>query len=443
MRRFRLPYWVTHRFEWALAAIALLLACSPGVALFAPLAAALAIALVAGTLADALRLPPASALRIERELPPHLSLRRSGEAVYQIENTSARPLLLDLSEAPTRTLVFADDVRDLALAPRSRTQARSALLPRSRGSDRCGRLYATYRSPLGLVRRRAVYEADAAFRVYPDLSAVERYGALHTRNRLIEAGLRSMRLRGVGSEFESVRDYEPGDAFRAIDWKASARRGKLMVTQREVERSQDVLVLIDCGRLMTARVGEQRKLDYAITAGLSLATIASLASDRVGLVAFSRRILAARAPRSTAASVRALADTLCDIEPIFEESDYAQAFAYVRGHLHRRSLVVFFTDVIDPVSQSAVLAELGSLSKRHVVLCVFMNDEAVTSRLAATPRSVDEAYQFDVAEGLAEERKLAARRLEREGIIVIDAPAAKLSIAAIDEYLRVKSRGLL
>lgn len=443
MRRFALTYWVTPRFEWTLAAIAFLLACSPGVALFVPLAIAMAFAAIVAALVDALRLPPARALRIERELPPHLSLRRAGEAVYRIENASDRMLLLEVSEAPTRTLEFADDLRDLTVPAHSRVEARTALLPRARGRDACANLYVTYRSPLGLVRRRAVYEAGAEFRVYPDLSAVERYGTLHARNRLIEAGLRRMRLRGAGSEFESVRDYEPGDAFRAIDWKASARRGKLMVTQREVERSQDVLILIDCGRLMTARVGAQRKLDYAITAGLSLATIASLASDRVGLVAFSRRILAARAPRSTAVSVRALADTLCDIEPIFEESDYAHAFAYVRGHLHRRSLIVFFTDVIDPVSQSAVLAELSSLAKRHVVLCVFMNDEAVSSRLAAVPRTVDETYQLDVAEGLAEERTLAARRLEREGIIVIDAPAAKLSIAAIDEYLRVKSRGVL
>ena len=316
-------------------------------------------------------------------------------------------------------------------------------LPVARGSDRFTRIYVWYESTLGLIRRRTVIDAPQAFRVYPDLSAVERYGSLHVRNRLVEAGLRRMRLRGIGSEFESVRDYTSGDAFRTIDWKATARRGKLMVVQREVERSQDVMLLLDCGRLMTARIGAQRKLDYAVTAGLSIASIASLASDRVGVVAFARHILVARAPRSTAASVRALADALCDVEPRFEESDYARAFGYLRSHLHRRTLIAFFTDVIDPVAQSAVLAELGTLAKRHVVLCIFMNDAVVSGALARAPRDVEESYGLSVALGLSAERTIAARTLQRSGVIVLDVPAEKLSIAAVDEYLRVKSRGLL
>ena len=443
MPSLKLPLWVTARFLWGVAAIAVLLACSPGFAPFVPLAVALAIALAAAALFDAARLPSPAALRVTRDVPPHLSLRRTAELRYGISNASSRALTIGLVDTPLRTLDLGNQELIAAVPAQSRLSLCAVVIPRERGKDAFGRVYVWYQSPLGLVRRRAGYDLPHEFRVYPDLSAVERYGSLHARNRLIEAGLRRIRLRGIGSEFESVRDYEAGDAFRSIDWKATARRGKLMVTQREVERSQDVMILLDCGRLMTARAGEQRKLDYAITAGLSLASIASLASDRVGVVAFARRILLARAPRSTAVSVRSLADALCDVEPLFEESDYAHAFSYLRTHLHRRSLIVFFTDVIDPVSQSAVLAELGSLAKRHVVLCAFMNDEAVASRLAAAPRSVDDAYALDVAAGLAEERVLAARRLQHEGVRVLDAPAAKLSIAAIDEYLRVKSRGLL
>ncbi len=177
--------------------------------------------------------------------------------------------------------------------------------------------------------------------------------------------------------------------------------------------------------------------------GLSLASIASLASDRVGIVAFAKRILLARSPRSTAVSVRALADALCDVEPLFEEPDYAHAFGYLRSHLHRRSLIVFLTDVIDPVSQGAILSELGSLAKRHVVLCVFMNDRAVAERLARAPVRVEDAYAMDVALGLALERDVAARTLARSGLMVLDVPAAALSVAVIDEYLRIKSRGLL
>lgn len=442
MSRF-VALWPSARALWALAVIALLLACSPGLPICLPLALVFAGALSVAVVFDVATLPQPRTLHVRRELPAHFSLRRAAELRYVVENRASRAVRVGLVEAPLRTLDLGDEELVALVPGRSEVNAQATALPVARGSDSFTRIYLWYESALGLVRRRTTIDAPAAMRVYPDLSAVERYGSLHVRNRLIEAGLRRMRLRGAGSEFESVRDYESGDAFRSIDWKATARRGKLMVVQREVERSQDVMLLLDCGRLMTARIGLQRKLDYAITAGLSMASIASLASDRVGVVAFARQILVARAPRSTTASVRALADALCDVEPRFEESDYARAFAYVRSHLHRRSLVVFFTDVIDPVAQSAVLAELGTLAKRHVVLCVFMNDAAVSAALAHTPHTVGEAYGLGVALGLSLERAVGARTLQRSGVIVLDVPAEKLTIATVDEYLRIKQRGVL
>ncbi len=444
MRKRYLPLAPTVRLRWALGAIAFLLAASPGVHLFVPLAQAAGAVLALAVVVDLALGPPLRALHLERRLPAHLALRARASIRYTIENASRRAVRVGIAEAPLRTLRF--DAREcVTLVPGGAgTVAHATAMPTERGRDAFERLYVWYESvTIGLVRRRAILDAPQEFRVYPDLSAVERYGSLHARNRLIEAGLRRMRMRGEGTAFESLREYADGDAFRAIDWKATARRGKLMVMQREVERSQDVMLLLDCGRLMHPRIGDQRKLDHAITAALSVASIASLASDRVGVVAFAQRILLARAPRSTAASIGALADALCDVEPRFEESDYARAFRYVGAHLHRRSLVVLFTDVIDPVAQSMVLAELRSLARRHVVLCVFMNDAAVQTVLAETPASVDDAYRLDVALGLLAERGIATRTLERSGAIVLDVPAAKLSVAAIDEYLRIKSRALL
>jgi uncharacterized protein (DUF58 family) len=204
-----------------------------------------------------------------------------------------------------------------------------------------------------------------------------------------------------------------------------------------------VMVLLDCGRLMTPRLGAQRKLDYAVTAALSLATIAGLASDRVGLVAFAHEVLAASAPRSTRSSIARLTDSLYSLEPRFEESNYTRAFAYLRHHLHKRSLIVFLTDVIDPLAQAAVMAEVGSLARRHLLICVFMNDAAVSDALAREPETISDAYRANVAVGLANERRLAKTTLERAGVIVIDVPAKKLTTALIDEYLRVKRRGLL
>ncbi|MFY9859181.1 MAG: hypothetical protein WAK80_01350, partial [Candidatus Cybelea sp.] len=142
-------------------------------------------------------------------------------------------------------------------------------------------------------------------------------------------------------------------------------------------------------------------------------------------------------------SVAHLSEALYDLEPRFEEANYARAFAYLRHHLHKRSMIVFLTDVIDPIAQATLMAEVSSLAARHLLICVFMNDAAVNTALADEPESIGEAYRAKVALGLAGERRAAKTILERTGAIVIDVPASSLTTALIDEYLRVKRRGLL
>ncbi|HVR45841.1 MAG TPA: DUF58 domain-containing protein [Candidatus Binatia bacterium] len=438
-----LPAWFTPRFLWVLAAIALLLALSPGVPLFVPLAVALAAALAVATVADAIIGPPASALRVARQAPDHFALAVTTDVAYTIENRSSREVRVGIVETPARTLRYETDELIATLPPASRSTAARSVTPIARGADEIGTLYVWYENPLGLLRRRLRFPSPQAIRVYPNLAAVERYGKLHLRNRAIDAGLRRMKLRGAGTEFESLREWSDGDAFGWVDWKATARRGKLMVAQHEVERSQSVMLLLDCGRLMTARIDGRRKLDYAVQAALSLATIAGLASDRVGLVAFAHEILGATAPRSTKSSIARLTDELYDLQPRFEESNYTRAFAYLRHHLHKRSVIVFLTDVIDPLAQAARMAEVGALARRHLLVCVFMNDAAVSDALAVEPHDVGDAYRASVALELANERRTAKMVLERTGALVIDVAARNLSTALIDEYLRVKRRGLL
>jgi len=215
-----------------------------------------------------------------------------------------------------------------------------------------------------------------------------------------------------------------------------------MVAEYEVERSQNVMIMLDAGRLMTPFVEDQRKFDYAITAALSVASVAALANDKVGVVAFASRILRAQAPR-TGRSLSAISGLVHDVEPVFEESDYAQAFAYVRMHVRKRSLIVFFTDMVDPVAQSAVLAQMGTLAKRHLVICVFMNDRAIDRALEREPSSAASVYTAAVALELRDERRAAAALLQRLGVQVIDVPARELTTALIDRYLMVKQRGLL
>lgn len=438
-----LALWFTPRAFLVAGLIAIALACSSGVHLLMPAAIATGIMLVAAMVADLFLGPSSHDVSITRTCSEHLRMRIDATIAYTVTNRSGIPIKLGIIESPARTLFYMQDEVAVDVAPCDRAIATRRVSPVARGRDRLRELYVWYENPVGLLRRRTRIAQDQSIRVYPDLSAVERYGRLDIRNRVVEAGLRRMRVLGRGTEFESLREYLPGDAFRAVNWKATARRGRIMISQYEAERSQSVMLLVDCGRLMTPYVGDQRKLDYSVTAALSLASIASLASDRVGAIAFAREIIAARAPRSTAVSLHDLSEQLYDLEPRFEEADYAKILSFAATRLRRRSLVVLLTDVVDPIGRSLVLAELREMARRHLILCLFMSDAAVDDTMRTEPNSVEAAYRLDVALGLAYERKTAAANLERLGVIVVDAPARSLSIALIDQYLRIKQRGML
>lgn len=380
---------------------------------------------------------------IERTVPPRLSLARRDVFTYEITNRASSERRIALVEAPADRLAIDLTEARAVVPPRARVSVTLGVVPRERGRTALRSFHARIHSRLGIIELRRAFRVPAALRVLPDLSALDRSGDLVARTKLIEAGLRRLRRRGTGGEFASLREYTPDDAFRSIDWKASARRGKPMVTQYEVERAQQIVVAIDAGRLMSARLGDRRKLDYAVGAALAIAAMARLAADRVGVVAFAGTVLARVAPGSGTEHSAQLADVLSDLEPRFEEADYERAFLEIERTLRRRSLVVLFTDLFDPVASSTVLGAAKLLTARHLVLVVLMNDAAIAHALRRMPRERDDAYRAAVAATLADERARAVATLRDRGILVVDVPAAELTVALLDAYIDVKTRGLL
>lgn len=435
--------WLSMRGVWVMLALASLLALASVVPALTIVTLAAAVVALGCACADAALGPSRGALRVRRLPLGTVALRRTAHASYVVDNRARIGIRVGLLETPVPSIDFAQDALVANVGPAQALTLAAAFQARERGLVRFGAVYVWLENRVGLLRRRYRIEADEAVRVFPDLSAVERYGTLAKRSTLVDAGLRRLRRRGAGSDFESLRDYQTGDAFRVVDWKATARRGRLTVAQYETERSQTVIVALDCGRLMTPRIGLQRKFDYALTAGLSVARIAQAASDNVGLLAFAATPLVRVAPRRGSAHVNALARAAYDLQPRFEEPDYETAFADLRARTHKRSLVVLFTDIFDPVTSSAVLAGLGSLVPHHLVLCVLMNDGAIADALATAPTDAGGAYRTVVAMTLADERSKAIAILRARGIIVVDVPAAKLTVALLDAYLDVKARGLL
>jgi uncharacterized protein (DUF58 family) len=278
-------------------------------------------------------------------------------------------------------------------------------------------------------------------RVQPGVLELRRYRLLGLSHRLREAGLRAVRRPGERGSFESLADYVRGDDPRTIVWKVTARRATLTVRRYEAERSQNVLLAIDAGRLMTELLGERERIDHALAAALLLADVASAHGDRVGLLVFSDRIEKyippARLPLSR------IADELGSVEPRLVESNYPAAFTHLGRRLRRRSLVVVFTDLIDAGASSALIAQLGRSAQRHLPLAVALRnpdlDEAAT-RLVADKAGV---YRRAAAEELIQLRAGALARMRRAGVLVADARPDDAIPAVVNRYLDVKRRGLL
>ena len=435
--------WLSMRGVWVLLWLALALA---GAAAFPPLAYAVvaaAVLFVACVAADIALGPSSRTLRVARQPVPLLALRRSADVTYDIENRADVGVRVGIVETPLPTIEIPPEGARAGVPARSSRTLKLAVLPRERGRVRFGDLYAWSENRIGLVRRRYRIAASEDARVFPDLSAVSAYGTLARRSTLVEAGLRRLRRRGVGTEFESLREYLPGDAFRLVDWKATARRGRMTVAQYDVERSQHVIVALDCGRAMVPRLGSQRKFDYALTAALSIARVAQAAGDDVGLIAFGTRPILSIPPRRGAAHYAALAQAAYDLQPRLEEPDYEATFVNVRDRFGKRALVVLLTDVLDPLTSAAVLAGLGLLVPRHLVMCVLLGDAALDAALATEPATPAAAYRTAVAMSLVDERTASIALLRARGIIVVDVPAPQLTVATMDAYLDIKARGRL
>jgi uncharacterized protein (DUF58 family) len=435
--------WVSARFVVILVAIGLLVAAS---VFYAPL---LLVAMAAAGVAAALLLldaafgPSKTLIDVEREPLEHLALRRPARLGYRITNRSGTRVFLRIVDTPIDAFDFSEAAVSAIVGAGKQRTVELAVMPRIRGPAALGTLYITVCNPFGLISRRWRLPDRTEIRIFPDLSAVERYGELARRGRLIEAGFRKLRLHGRGGEFDSLREWTPDDEFRTINWKATARRGKLMVAQYDVERSQTIMLVLDAGRLMTPRLGPQRKFDYAITAALSVASIAALADDKVGLMAFAREILDHIAPRSGSAHTSGLTSRVYDLQPRFEEADYERAFTYLRRRQPKRSLVIFFTDMFDPVASAETLGNFALLTPRHLAVCVLMNDEAFQRALSTPPETAHQAYTASVAAELLAARQKAAAILRQRGIIVIDVPAADLTVSLINAYVEIKAQSLL
>ncbi len=313
----------------------------------------------------------------------------------------------------------------------------------TRGDYYFGDILLRWAAPWGLVKKQCRIKASQNVKVYPNLSPEKQQELLAFRNRALQVGIRRMRTKGQGREFESLRDYVRGDALRHISWSATARRGKLVTRQYEEERNQNIMVMVDAGRLMTSRIENMSKLDHAINAALAVGFVANRGHDNVGLLAYTREVVTYLPPQAGNSQINAMQEALYNLKPQMIEPDYAKAFQYLSQHCKRRSLVIILTDLIDKESSAELLEYTANLIPRHLPLIVTIGDNDLRALIKETPSKIEEVYRQSVAEELLLQREEALARIIDLGGLVLDIPAGELSFQLVNKYLEVKARGLL
>lgn len=400
-------------------------------------------ALLALVIADYVISTKPEQIEIERVNEPKLSLGVPNLILVQLANTSPRAVRFQLRDEFPYQFRADTQIMDGKLPPLGSTELRYHVTPVQRGDYRWGDINVRYVSTLGMFRRQARYPATSEVRVYPNVLDVRKYDLLARKGLLTELGLRNAKVFGSGTEFERLREYTPDDEFKRVNWKATARRNKLIAVEYETERSQHVICVLDMGRLMRPPIGDIQKLDYAVNAALLTSYVATLRGDQVGMLTFADEVGVYLAPRKGRGQFYTMLELLYNVQSQPVESDYGRALGYLSVKNKRRSLIVVFSDLVTLDAAQPLIAYMARLAQHHLPLLVVMNDPNITSLAAVQPNSSADVYQRAVAEQLLDERRVILDTLQRAGVLTLDVPADKLSVAVINKYLELKTRGVL
>jgi uncharacterized protein (DUF58 family) len=389
------------------------------------------------------RLPAPEELTVTRTWRSALTLGSPADVHLSIHNRGSVSLDLRVSDYVSAQL--RRDLPDVAIhAPAGDAgESTYTVTPRERGDAAMGVVALQWRDGWGLAERWGVASLEQTVRVYPNLQEGRRQAMYLVRSRQITLEKRRAKRFGVGREFDSLRDYRPGDEQRDVAWSASARRGKLVTKVYQPERSQTLWLLVDAGRLLRARVGAQTMLDSTVTAALTLAQVALASGDRVGLLAYGRRLQHRVAPSRGAGHLRGLVEALATVRADGAEADHAAAAAAVLAAQKRRALIVWLTDVAETAGIPDVIEHALRMAPGHVVVFAVLRQPEVTALASAAPTSASEMYRVMSAQETLQRRDALLYGLRQRGALVVEASPEELAGGLVDRYLEVKERGLL
>lgn len=379
-----------------------------------------------------------------RTCEAHLSLGAQNDVAVTVANPGRLPLWVRVKDEPPYEFALSGSRESVLRVPPAATASyHYRVQPVARGGYRFGALNLRISGPLRLAIVQRKEAAEWAVRVYPNLLEIRNFDLLTRRGRLLETGIKPAHIRGGGTEFETLRDYVPGDDYRRINWGATARRGRPIMNEYDSDRSQNVMLAIDAGRLMTACAGELTKLDHAVNAALILGYAAVTNGDCVGLLVFADEIVAYLAPSKGHRQLNKIIEALYGIQPSLVDPDFRKALSFLSASCRKRSLVSLFTDIASEETSHGLVEGMAMLKPVHLPVCISISDPLVTKAMTDPARTVPGVFEKAVACEIVEERRRVHRRLQRAGVAVVDAPPGSLMQASVRKYLAIKSRSQL
>lgn len=392
---------------------------------------------------DFTMLPPPGDIVVQRSVDAVLAVNERADVVVEvrIKGKGKRALRLQGKDEPPEHFSAAPRLLPLQEKGGRKYGASYRVIPERRGDFIFGRFNMRCRGFMGLVIRQYAFIPDcASVKVYPRLNLFSRRELFIPSSILDQPGLRRSRLVSMGTEFECLREYVPDDDWRQINWKASARSQRLISNQYQVEKSQNLLLVFEAGRMMLTESGSLNKLDHALHAGLQLGHAALLSGDRVGAMAFAESICAYLPPESRPGQTGKIAGTLYRLQPRRVEPDYGAAFSYLAHRQKKRSLICVFTDLVDSRASAGLIESALALSKRHLLLFALVGDNYLAAAASAEIRCTGDVYRKAVVEQYLLEREQGIAFLRKGGVEVLELPPGADPAQLVGRYLAIKGR---
>jgi uncharacterized protein (DUF58 family) len=392
---------------------------------------------------DLSRLPLPERLVLERSWGGTPSLSNKVEVVLELRNQSRMYVECSLLDDVPRSLIAAPPLLEINAPANSSASATYVVRPLERGEVTLGAVYLRYRSSSHFAERWGRADLNQTIRVFPDLEDAKRHDIYLSRARQIELEKRLIRQRGVGREFESLREYQRGDEFRNICWTATARRGKHVTKLFQVERSQAVWIVMDAGRLLRARVGHLSKLDLSVNAALSLAQIALYSGDRVGLIVYGRGIQQRVGLGRGLAHMRAILEALASAHEEVAEADHLRAASVLLQLQKQRSLIIWVTDLADTSMTPDVVESASQILSKHLLLFTVIAQTDLQELAGKTPEDAEEMYEVVAAQEMVHRRETLISKVRNRGALALEIAPSNLTTALVNQYLEVKERNLI